>query len=205
MDCKEKNISFLKDVRNMKEEALLELNNMFMGYAINEYFQSIGKFHGNKYLDDYLVLIQEKVLNAAKTFPGTNRRVFCSYINKCIKNTCKTFCRDYIKSKYICVSLNEALGISGACNYLWDNGDVANYVVNRTIKNQIYEEIFSVLTKSEKKAIIRRIKDIESIEEYADKNNCTANTVRSHESRALKKMIKYVRDKKLNEMNLFSL
>lgn len=39
MDCKEKNISFLKDVRNMKEEALLELNNMFMGYAINEYFQ----------------------------------------------------------------------------------------------------------------------------------------------------------------------
>lgn len=191
----------VEGVNRMEIGALMELKNMFQNYAIGKYWQRIGKIHGNKYLDDYISEVETEVLNSIKSFTGIGRKVFCGYINECIINIGKNFCRDYIKSKYKLLSLNEEYRVLGVSSHFLRDGNVEDSVISKITKYEIlFKHSLPELTNAERGAILRRISDVETVEEYAKRVNCTESTIRAHESKAIKKMQQKAASKGLKEL-----
>jgi DNA-directed RNA polymerase specialized sigma24 family protein len=202
MNHEEKEITVLiEGVNRMEIGALLELKHMFQNYAIGKYWERIGRFHGNKYLDDYISKVEEEVLKSIKSFIGIGRAAFCGYINGCIINAGKNFCRDYIKSEYKFLSLKEKFGVISVSSHFLKNGNAEDFVVSKITKYEIlFEHILPELTNAQRGAVLRKMDDIETVKEYAKKVACTENTIRAHESKAIKKMKEKAADKKLKEL-----
>lgn len=68
-------------------------------------------------------------------------------------------------------------------------------------KNEIlFDHMLPELSAAERDAILRRIRDIETVEEYAKRVECTENTIRARESKAIKKMKEKAAYKRLKEL-----
>jgi RNA polymerase sigma factor (sigma-70 family) len=174
---------------------------MFLGYAIAEYWKVIGRKYGNQHIDDYIDKIEDGVLKSIKNFEGSEREVFCAYVNECIRNFAKKFLRDNIKPKYKIISLDERFGVVGVCSYFLCNRNTEELVVRKmTTEALIFEHMILGLSAAEKDAILRRMKDVETVEEYAERVACEENTIRARESKAIKKMREKAKAKGLKDL-----
>lgn len=202
MSCEKKHIkTLIERAIKMEIEALKELYHMFYEYSKAKYQIIIGDIYGNHYFEDYISKVIDEVLKSIKKFRGSGRKAFCLYVNTCITNIAINFCRDHIKYKYKFISLDEMLDDITVSNYYLKNGNIEDLVVSKIAKYEIlFTHILPELTNSERAAILRKIKDVETVEEYAQKVSCVESTIRSHESKALKKMKEKAATMKLKEL-----
>jgi hypothetical protein len=190
MNCEKNGIKALieKAIR-MEIQALKELNNMFYDYALGTYRITIGNTYGNQYFDDYIGKVTDGVLKSIKNFRGSSREAFCVYVNKCITNIAKKFRRDHINHRYKFISLNHTFGVVNVSTHFLRNGNAEDFVVYKMIKNEIiFEHMLPALSAAEKDAILRKMDDVETVQEYAKRVACSENTIRARESKAMKKM-----------------
>lgn len=202
MNSEEKCIkTLIERAIRMEIEALEELKRMFKTYAEAKYWIIIGKNYGNQHFDEYICKVEEGVLKSIKKFEGSTREAFCLYVNTCITNIAKNYFRDFIKYKYKFISLNKIYDDANVSNYCLRNGNIEDLVVSKITKDEIlFEHMLPELPDAERAAVLRKMREIETVGEYAKRVSCAENTIRAHESKAIKKMKQKAVDKKLKEL-----